>query len=382
MTRLLRRAYAGGVAVERLLFSLLNPYLSKLRIHWRFASVVGAISISLLIAHVAGTSVFAASGGSTITTSPVAVDVSATPGSTSSTNLQVQNNAPTPIGISVKLKEFKAVGESGQAQIVTPPPGDSSASWVHFSQTSFIAQPGIWNNVVMKVSLPKTAAFGYYYAVLFSPQAIVNGVVGNSDTVKGSNAILVLLDAHVANENNTLAVQSFTVDKSSYQYLPVNFGVTVHNAGNIFTVPEGDIYISRTEDGPTINTLDINAGQGNVLPGTNRIFPASWDNGFPSYRPKRVDGQIISNKQGKPIEQLTWNFSNITKFRFGKYYAHLVLVYNNGIRDVPINGEVSFWVVPWMLVVGIVVFSLLILVGLWTLVRSILRRLKTIRKIR
>jgi hypothetical protein len=356
-----------------------RPLRQQRRRGWQIVAA-GGIIISLLAASLAGTAVFAANGGSTITTSPIAVDLSAAPGSTASTNLQVENNAPKAIGISVKLKEFKANGDNGQAQILTPPPGDASVSWVHFSRTSFVAQPGVWNNVTMTISLPKTAAFGYYYAVLFVPNVNVHASAQNTNTVKGANAVLVLLDAHTPNDNNSLKVQSYQVDKSSYQYLPVSFSVKVRNTGNIFTVPEGDIYISRTEGGPAIDTLDINSGAGNVLPGTNRIFEAQWTDGFPVYQLKRVNGQIVSDKKGQPVQQLAWNINKITKFRYGKYYAHLVLVYNDGGRDIPINGEVSFWVVPWLLLVGLLVFLGLVLVGLWTILRHLIKPLKAARR--
>jgi hypothetical protein len=37
----------------------------------------------------------------------------------------------------------------------------------------------------------------------------------------------------------------------------------------------------------------------------------------------------------------------------GKYTAHMLLVYDNGERDIPIEAAVSFWIVPWRLIGGI-----------------------------
>ena len=345
----------------------------------RRLAAAGIVLSLLAAAAAAGTSVFAADG-STITTSPISVDLSAAPGSTATTNLQVENNASQPIGISVKLRLFKAAGENGQAQILPAPPGDASVSWVHFSRTAFTAEPGVWNNVTMTVDLPKTAAFGYYYAVLFVPNVDVNSPGPATNTVKGANAVLVLLNAHVPNENNRLDVENYRVDKASHQYLPVNFSVTVRNRGNIFTVPKGDIYISRTPNGPALDTLDLNSGAGNVLPGSSRVFQAQWSDGFPVYQLKRVNGQIVSDKQGKPVQQLSWDINKVGKFRYGKYYAHLVLVYNDGSRDIPIDGEVSFWVIPWLLLAVLVLVLGLVLIGLWTIAKHVIKRLRTVRK--
>lgn len=342
--------------------------------------IIASAAILLMMATTNCLPALAASNtGSTITTTPISVDLVAKPGSTTSTVLQVQNNAPQAVSISVKLEEFKANGNNGQAQIYAPPPGDIASQWVHFSQSSFIAQPGAWNQVTMSIALPKTAAYGYYYAVLFVPNTITNTLGSVTNKIKGANAVLVLLNARAPNENNALNVQSYTADKSSYQYLPVNFSVKVHNNGNIYTVPSGDIYISRTKNGKTIDTIDINKGGGNVLPATNRVLQAEWSNGFPAYQLKRINGQIVSDSKGNPVRQLKWDITKISEFRYGKYYARLVLVYNDGSRDIPINGEVSFWVIPWLMLIVLSVVSILLLLGLWTIVRSSIKRLKRLR---
>ncbi len=317
--------------------------------------------------------------GSIITTSPVTVDIATPPGTSTTTNLQVQNNSSSPVNITLKLQEFRADGLSGKAQIYNPPISDPSISWVHFSQTTFTAQPGVWENVVMNINVPKTAAFGYYYAVLFVPKTVLNTTV-NTNKVKGANAILVLLDAHVPGESRKLSIEDFSVNKTIFQYLPAKFSVNVHNDGKIFTAPKGDIYISRTLTGKTIDTLDINSGQGNVLPNTNRVFNASWNNGFPYYGLKRINGQIVSDKNGKPVQQLKWNVTNISSFRYGKYYAHLVLVYNDGTRDIAVNGVVTFWVIPWLMLIGVLIFTLLILFSIYSITKVIVRRFKRLRK--
>ncbi|HSW79875.1 MAG TPA: hypothetical protein VLG47_03800, partial [Candidatus Saccharimonadales bacterium] len=308
----------------------------------------------------------ATSTGTVLTTSPVAIDLKADPGTQTSTNLQVQNNSTKTLTIKVKLKEFKANGDSGQAQIFDPPANDPSIAWVTFSRTEFSADPGVWNSVKMTINLPSTAAYGYYYAVEFVPQSTVQT---SRNKVKGANAIFVLLNAHTNDEKNTLVVKSFSADKSLYQYLPANFSLKVNNAGNIYTAPEGTIFISRSLHGSPIATLDINPGAGNVLPDTNRVFHASWNDGFPVYQYKRIDGQVVSGKDGKPVQTLHWS-GNVSKFRFGKYYARLVLVYKNGAQDVPVNAEVSFWVIPWFMILILVVILILVGFGIWALLKD------------
>ena len=225
----------------------------------------------------------------------------------------------------------------------------------------------------MTISPPKTAAYGYYYAVLFTPTLSVNSK--STEKFKSANAILALVNVQSPNENNVLSAKSFTSSKSSYQYLPATFSVTVHNSGNIFTVPTGDIFISRTRNGPAIDTLSFNSGGGNVLPGTNRAFQVQWTDGFPVYQDKLINGQAQDYKNGKPVQQLHWDFTKVPKFRYGKYYARLVLVYNNGGRDVAVNGVVSFWVVPWSLILS-VVGGLIALIVFWEFIKRLIKQLR------
>jgi len=336
---------------------------------------IGLIVVAIVIpVIVSGGSVDAQSlNGSIITTSPISVDLTAKPGSAATTTLQVENNSSKPITLSVHLEMFKAYGSNGQARIYKPPLYIPSLSWVHFSKTTFVALPNIWNSIKMAINLPKTAALGYYYAVLFVPNNKLHDR-GNT-TIKGANAILVLLDAQTSYSNDSLMVKSFQSNKKVYQYLPASFSVDVENTGNIYTIPQGDIYISRTLNGPTINTLPFNSAQGNILPKSNRVFQVIWQNGSPLYVFKRFHNQILSNKNGLPETELSWNFHNFSDFRIGKYYARLVLVYNNGIRDVPVQSVVSFWVLPWELILAFLVIIIIFVLGVWTLFKPFIKKI-------
>ncbi len=333
------------------------------------------LSVFIILAVIARINTFAATSSATLTTAPISVNLDSTPGSTTSTKLQVQNNSSAPLTITVHLEEFKASGTGGQAQIYIPPANDPSLSWVHFSQTSFVAEPGVWNNITMSIDVPSGAALGYYYAVLFTPSSPNASIPTNANSLKGSNAILVLLNTNSKNEHKLLQISSFTSVKGLYQFLPASFNIEVTNPGNIQLIPQGDVYISRTPNGKSIASLSFNTGEGNVLPGSSRIFSVHWINGFPSYVDKTVDGAQVVGKNGKPVEQLQWNFSDsFSEFRFGKYYAHLVLVYNNGTQDLAQDSYVSFWVIPWSLIL-IIILVIVAIVVLWKVINKYSRLL-------
>jgi len=316
---------------------------------------------------------------SSLTTSPVSINLSIKPGSSATTTLEVMNNSSSPVNINLKLETFAGFGQTGQAKIFPAALNNSSLGWVKFSKKTIVAQPGVWEPVKMTISLPSSASLGYYYAVLFNPSIHTTTPGKRVTIVKGANAVLVLVDTHSTNESRALSLSSFTSLKGIYEYLPASFSVTVHNTGNIYVAPEGNIYISRDSNFHNIiDTLNLNQGGGNVLPNSKRVFTAQWSNGFPVYQPKLVNGQPLTSK-GKPVEQLNWNFSKISKLRFGKYYAQVALVYSNGIRDIPMTAVVSFWVIPWELLMISFILLLVILAGAWSLGKLVAKNAIKIR---
>jgi len=324
----------------------------------------------------------AAGTASSITTSPGFTSLVAQPGKSVSTTMQVENNSPQPVQLAVQLRTFVGGGTNGQAAIETPPSSDVSIGWVHFSQTSFTAPSGAWTPIVMTIDLPKSAALGYYYAVLFKPVTPATSTPQKGvNIVTGSNVVLVLLNAKSPNEQERLKIDSFRATKSLYEYLPANFEFTVRNTGNIYFPPHGDIYISRDKTSrDVIDTIPVNTPQGNVLPGSERTFQATWTDGFPAFRPKTLASQPLTDAKNRPIEQLRWDFSNLGKFRFGKYYARLALVYNNGQRDVPVYQTISFWVIPWKLLLVLLVLVLLLFGGVFGFGRFVYRRIHRIAR--
>lgn len=330
---------------------------------WSLTALVSVLSILFAAS---GTAIAQGSGGSNLTTSPISANLAGKPGSSVSTTLQVENNEPTPVRINVQLETFKADGTSGEAEVYPAPANADYIKWVHFSQSSFIAQPNIWVPVTMTIDLPSYASLGYYYAVVFKPQ--VSTVSNNTQSViKSGNAILILLDAQTANAKPQLQLSSFTASRKLFEYLPINFSVVIKNTGNIYLPPTGDIFISKDSSFKSnITSIPINSAGGNVLPNSSREFDLTWTNGFPVFQPKTIAGQKIVDKNGKLVQQLQWNFSNANNLRFGRYYAKLVMAYNNGSMDVPVVATLSFWVIPWKILSVAAILIILLVIGLYT----------------
>ena len=344
----------------------------------RVLAGLGAVLCSLTILSTFMTAQ-ASTAGISLTTSPVSEVISAKPGTTTSTVLHVENNGPEPIPMKVKLFTFGAEGTSGKPALEQPTSADTFLNWASFSPDAFMAQVNVPIAVTMTLNIPKTANLGYNIGVAFEPITATT-LTSPGASINGTNVILVLLNTNSSNESPSLSLSSFTATRKLYEYLPATFSVNVHNSGNIFLAPGGDIFISKNKNfspGSIIDTIPVNTAQGNVLPGTNRIYQVSWSDGFPVNVAKEVNGvPVVKNNQ--PAYQLQWNFAHANKFRIGKYYAKLILSYSNGVRQVPISAIVSFWVMPWKIILLALLF-VLIFIGLIITVIYLVHRLRKIQ---
>jgi hypothetical protein len=302
--------------------------------------------------------------GSSLTTAPVSTVIHTTPGHPVSTTLSVEDDSLEPYKISLQVQTFRPYGDTGQAQIQKPKPNSAYVNWVHFSQNNFTIQPNVWQKITMTVDPPSTAGLDYYYAIIVKPAPLSSS--SKPISLNGFNAVLVLLDVETPNAKAQLTVDSFSTSHRLYEYLPATFSIGVRNTGNIFLAPQGDIFISRTNNfSHIIDTIPINKAQGNVIPASDRVFSQQWTDGFPVFTPNMVDGEPVTVGNGVPVEHLSWNFNQSSNLRFGKYYAKMVFVYNNGAADIPTVAVVSFWVIPWKILSAIIIIVILCMVGMY-----------------
>ncbi len=284
-------------------------------------------------------------GALNLTTSPLPISLTAKPGETITTELRVKNSGTKTEVLKVGLMKFSAVGEEGKPQLDDRQPGDDYFDWVSFSENQFVAQPNEWKSITMTVAVPKTAALGYYYAVTFS-RANPETAIDKNAQVRGGTATLVLLDVLSPNAKRQAKLTDFHTTRKIYEFLPVTFVIKLANTGNIHLAPSGTIYIKRGKQ--QIDTIPVNTTKGNILPKSSRVFTVQWDDGYPVYKTKEAGGTTVL-KNGQPVMTLHWDNGKLGKLRFGKYTANLLMTYDDGTRDVPLEASVSFWVVPWRL---------------------------------
>lgn len=312
--------------------------------------------------------------GLRLVTSPLPINLVTEPGKTITTELKVKNGGIQKETLKVDLMKFKAYEESGKPQLLEREAGDDFLTWVTFSEPTFTLDPDEWKTIKATFAVPETASFGYYYAFVFSRMADANQINSTQTALLGGTAVLVLLEARIPDAKREITVTEFSVDKKFYEFLPTTFIVKLKNTGNVHIAPRGNIFIEQGNM-KDIALLEVNSEKGNILPDSSRIFATAWKDGFPVYTQKVQDGKTVLDEEGNPVLELTWDWDETSKLRFGKYTAKLLLIYDDGKRDVPIEGEVSFWVVPWRLLLVLLVVAIFFFIGIRSTARNIYNKI-------
>jgi hypothetical protein len=313
-------------------------------------------------------------GAFNVVVSPTSVGLQAKPGTAVSTDLKVQNQGLSTEHVKVSLMKFSARGQDGTPQLEDITSSDDFANWAQFSTPRFDAEPNVWKTVKMTINVPKTAAYGYYYAVIFSREGAEKQIQPKQANLLGAVASLVLLDVDAPGSVRQAKIAEFSTGRKVQEFLPADFVVRMQNTGNTHVAPRGNIVV--TKGGKNVALLEVNLKKGFVLPNSYRKFTSTWSDGKPVYKLKEADGKAVLNKQGKQEQALDWSNFSPDKLRFGKYDAKLVMVYDDGKGDVSTEATLSFWVIPWRILGGGLIVALLVVAGLWaTVIRPVRRRL-------
>jgi hypothetical protein len=303
-----------------------------------------------------------------LSTSPLPVNLVTLPCKPVSTDLRVRNAGSQTETLQVGLLKFSADSTTGQPILSNRGKGDNYFDWVSFSPAKLTLTPNQWGTVKMTINVPTSAAFGYYYAVTFGRSTVSAPQPGQASLL-GAAATLVLLEAKVPNAKREVQLVDFSTSNPWYEFLPATFNVKLRNTGNVHAAPFGSIFIKQNDQ--QIDEITFNEARNNILPQSPRTYTVDWSRGFPVYQQEIKDDKVVLDSQGHPSTNLKWDFTQVNHLRFGKYTAHLVLAYDNGKRDVPIEKTIEFWVIPWRFLLGGSVLALFFVFGVAMFGRTI-----------
>jgi hypothetical protein len=304
----------------------------------------------------------ASEGGLSLFLSPAFVNLNTDPGKTASSQFKVINRNNNKEYLKIQIAKFSSSNGGAQPNIEFVDNNDEFAQWVSLSDKEFILEPNGEKTIKFSINTSKDAALGYYYALVVNRIQENTGKKGGA-IVNIAPALPVILEVNSPNAKKELQLVDIKATKSVYEYLPAEIEITVKNTGNIHVVPFGDVFIDQGSK-KNVDTIKANLFKGNILPGEVRTYTASWDNGFPVRVPKKENGVFARDKKGNVVYETKWDFTKLLNFRIGKYTSNVLMVYDNGERDVPLEGNVSFWVIPWKIILGGVVVLFLILQGI------------------
>ena len=284
-----------------------------------------------------------------LTLSPITLQLEVNPGETKTGEIKIRNNSTEPEALRVSFATF-SFNEATQQINLNNQSDETFLKWISVDQPEFVVQPSEWSTVNVTFAPPPEASLGYYFAVIFN--RVSEPVEGGTTKIAGAPAVLVLSNVISPLAKRELQLDSFKVPKVWVEFLPQQFLLNIRNSGNVHLPPTGNIFIdSGTKK--DIAVLSINPANSLILPNSSREYTVNWRDGFPKWVDKTEKDQPILDENGQTKQKLEWNFAEADRFRIGKYTAHLLLVYDNGERDVPIESFVSFWVIPWRLFLAI-----------------------------
>jgi hypothetical protein len=288
-----------------------------------------------------------------ITPSPLVVSVQ--PGVKTQVELKIRNGGSGTENLKIEPKDFTYNSSTGRVNLEDTTAA-SVASWISYSAPRFTVQPGQWFSEVISLNTPKDAGFSYSFALVISRQSNPKPIAGTR-LIKGSVAVFSLINVNRPGAKSSLQVVEFSSSKHLYEYLPATLNVRFKNTGNTIVQPFGNVFVQRGANAKTsLATLTVNDAKGYILPGTERMFSTQWNDGFATYQ------STLSG--GTTTKRLAIDWSKLSHFRIGRYTARLVAVYSDGQHDVPVEGTVSFWVIPWRAILLLIV----VIVGLWLLI--------------
>lgn len=313
-----------------------------------------------------------------LTVSPPVIELTAKPGDTVQEKFRVRNNTSTPIDLQISVRRLISDPTDGN-----PVPEDEAKgeelSWVTMEPAEFTARPSEWQDIGFTIEIPDTASYGYYYVFRIAPKE-GSEVTTTGAEVKGEILIVTLLNVKKDGANSKTELVNFRANSNINEYLPVEFMVKLANKGNVHVKPRGNIFISRG-GGNEISILEVNPNVGSILPGGTREFASSWGEGFIVREPVMENDSVKLDENGNPVTKLVINWNKLTNFRIGPYTAQLLMVYDDGARDVTIEGSTTFWVIPYtalavILAVLIVLFFIIKYLLRWYVRREVSRSRK------
>jgi hypothetical protein len=351
-----------------------------------------------------------------ITISPVRFEYDLDPGETISDEILIYNATGRDEQLFFATYPFTP-NENGTPQIIKDgelPYEVDPSQWISLNKESAVVEDQVPERAIptrlgFTLTIPEDAAAGGYYAAVLQSQKPQDGsdlAEGESGTVTiPESAALVIVNVS-GDINKELQVSDFYVtDPYSenlepqggflgtpiFEYPPVQFVTTLENTGNTHVRSTGQIYVKQ--GGEQIATFPFNEDKGLVLRESTRTFaprfPANyinmsdeekedikadvwgyeevlWSNQPVTAVETTEDGSEIERVQydqnGQVQTTVATNFRYLDNIPFGEYEAELAVIFQDETEsNQNLTQTVSFWVLPWKIILLIIAIILAVI---------------------
>lgn len=282
-------------------------------------------------------------GGQALEIAPPVLDIRGNPGETVEAKISLRDISDVRLLVRNEINDFVAAGEDGTPKILLEPGEESPysiKSWIS-PLPEITLDPRQIEELTVNIAIPQNAAPGGYFGVIrFTAEA--PSLSGTGVSLSASLGTLVLLRVNGEAKESMNVEEFYTAvnnNRSSlFESAPIQFIERIKNNGSVHEQPRGQIAI-KDMFGQQIANLNVNFENRNVLPGSTRKFE------------QPLDESVIGNR-----------------WLFGRYTAELVMTY--GTDGKTTTSQLSFWVIPYKLLAGIILGLLV----LFFVLRLALRR--------
>ncbi len=276
-----------------------------------------------------------------IVLSPAKIELFMEPGEKATRELMVTNRTGGTVNFGIGIEDFK--GSHSPDQIIVflglERGSYSLKDWLRPEVQEFTLKSGQRIILPIEISIPADADPGGHYGVIFAVvkpdiSAATTGNAGRVSIVSRAGALFFVRIKGNAQENGQLA--DLNTPKKFYEAGPIKFSVLFENNGSVHLAPYGTIEIKNLL-GKVIDKIELDPWF--VMPDSLRLREVVWESGF----------------------------------LFGKYTATILV--NRGYQDILDQKAISFWVIPWKIVLsGIVVLFFIIWFLFWTFSKFEIKR--------
>lgn len=275
-----------------------------------------------------------------LTISPVKIDIEADPGQTVSGVFELHNEEIIPRTLYASFENFEPSGDLGTPRFIGQKEG--LATWLSATE-EIVVTPDQRITVPFTIRVPLDAKPGGYFAAIFYGGQNPNTGVAGEIAIGGKLGVLLLLrvKGDITEEGGINTFETLNNERL-FTGIPVTFVTKMTNRGGDRIVPQGGITV-RNIVGMEVTRLEVNTGQGSILPNSSRTFTQLWSGSSPA---------TTTNFMGSLRKQ--W-----VDFHVGVYNAQAELVW--GV-DKNVS-TASFWFIlfPWQLL--LVMSGLLVVAG-------------------